>query len=298
MLPIVAEKVQGEKVSIYNAAVHAKHPLNGLRLTNSTKLHLMQGPITVFDGGSYAGDTQIEDLPPGTERLISYAVDLDTEVVPTTKGKPNEIVSLKIARGVLQVTNKTERETVFTVKNSGRKEAKVLIEHPLDPSWKLITPEKPTEKTRDRYRFAVAAPVGKPVEWKVAEEQLNYMSLGLTNIDDGSLVVYLRSKTISDAVRKAIEDVRARNAEIQQLRTKHAQLEQQIRVIGEEQSRIRQNMSSLRDPNSELHQRYVKKFGEQEDAIEKLRADSLELQMQIDAKARDLADFVTGLNVS
>ncbi|MBL9083637.1 MAG: hypothetical protein JNK76_17610, partial [Planctomycetales bacterium] len=298
MLPIVAETVKGEKVSIFNAAVHPKHPLNGLRLTNSTKLHLMQGPITVFDDGSYAGDAQIEDLPAGSERLISYAVDLDTEVVQRVEGKPNQIVALKIVRGVLQVTNKTERETSFTVKNSGRKEAKVLLEYPLDPSWKLTAPEKPAEKTRDRYRFAVAAPVGKPVELKVAEEQLNYMSLGLTNIDDGSLLVYLRSKVISDEVRKAVEEVRSRNAALQELRTKHANVEQQIRVIGEEQSRIRQNMSSLRDPNSELHQRYVKKFGEQEDAIEKLRIESLELQQQIDAKTKELADFVAGLNVS
>src|SRR5690606_2346619 len=75
MLPIVNGSVVGKKVSIYNPQVQAKHPLNGLRLTNSTGLHLMQGPITVFDGGVYAGDARIEDLPPGEERLISYALD-------------------------------------------------------------------------------------------------------------------------------------------------------------------------------------------------------------------------------
>ncbi len=48
----------------------------------------MQGPITVFDDGAYAGDAQIEDLPPGTERLISYALDLDTEVAPESKSAP------------------------------------------------------------------------------------------------------------------------------------------------------------------------------------------------------------------
>ena len=52
MLPIVNGSVQGEKLSIYNPAVQAKHPLNGLRLKNNTELHLMQGPITVFDEGA------------------------------------------------------------------------------------------------------------------------------------------------------------------------------------------------------------------------------------------------------
>ena len=91
--------VKGEKVSIYNAGVQAKHPLNGLRLTNSTDLHLMQGPITVFDGGAYAGDAKIEDLPPGTERLISYALDLNTEVAPGSQGPARAIAERQARQG-------------------------------------------------------------------------------------------------------------------------------------------------------------------------------------------------------
>src|SRR5262249_7257016 len=89
MLPIVNAAVEGTKVSIYNQRVHAKHPLHGVRLRNATALHLLQGPITVFDGGVYAGDARIEDLPPGQERLISYALDLKTEGEPVGRlGKP------------------------------------------------------------------------------------------------------------------------------------------------------------------------------------------------------------------
>src|SRR5207249_3211841 len=56
MLPIINDSVEGKKVSIYNSQVDPKHPLNGIELKNSSKLHLMQGPVTVFDGGVYAGD--------------------------------------------------------------------------------------------------------------------------------------------------------------------------------------------------------------------------------------------------
>ena len=53
MLPIVNASVEAQKVSIYNESVQRKFPLNGLRLKNTTGMHLMQGPITVFDAGSY-----------------------------------------------------------------------------------------------------------------------------------------------------------------------------------------------------------------------------------------------------
>src|SRR6185503_14906449 len=64
MLPIVNQAVEGKKVSIYNPSVHVKYPLLGLKFKNTTGLHLMQGPITVFESNSYAGDSRILDLQP------------------------------------------------------------------------------------------------------------------------------------------------------------------------------------------------------------------------------------------
>src|SRR4029077_1778389 len=69
MLPIVSTDVEAAKVSIYNERTLAKHPLLGMRLKNTTGVHLMQGPITVFDKNTYAGDSRIMDLQKGEERL-------------------------------------------------------------------------------------------------------------------------------------------------------------------------------------------------------------------------------------
>src|SRR5262249_12940077 len=68
MLPIVGKDVEGQRVSIYNPGVQAKHPLLGLRFKNTSGLHLNQGPITVFEGSTYAGDTRVLDVQPNEER--------------------------------------------------------------------------------------------------------------------------------------------------------------------------------------------------------------------------------------
>ena len=101
MLPIVNQDVEGTKVSIYNQGVHAKFPLLGLRFKNSTPLHLMQGPITVFEGQTYAGDARILDLQPKEERLLSYAIDLGTEVEPVVKNPAERITKIKLNKGIL-----------------------------------------------------------------------------------------------------------------------------------------------------------------------------------------------------
>ncbi len=163
MLPIMNDSLEGKKVSIYNSGVHAKHPLNGIELKNTSDLHLMQGPVTVFDGGVYAGDAQLADLPPGSERLLSYALDLDVEVAPTSDARPQHLVSARIEKGVLFANYKQSRTNSYRLKNASNKEKTVLVEHPIDTSWELLSPE-PTEKTRGVYRFAVAVKPGEPAD--------------------------------------------------------------------------------------------------------------------------------------
>ena len=135
MLPIVNQNVAGQRVSIYNRNVQAKHPLHGLKLKNTTGFDLMGGPLTVFEEGSYAGDAQINTLSSGAERLISFAIDLDTEVAVSSRSVPETLLSVRIVKGTLISTVSLRSESNYTVKNSDNRSRSVLLEHPLNPDW-------------------------------------------------------------------------------------------------------------------------------------------------------------------
>ena len=297
MLPIVNDSVEGEKVSIYNASVHAKHPLNGLRLKNTTDLHLMQGPITVFDDGAYAGDAQIQDLPPGSERLVSYAMDLDTEVAPSLEGEPERLLSVRLIKGNLEAKRKLGRKQSYVIKNSGKNKKNVLIEYPLVQGWELVEPKEPTEKTRGMYRFAVPAEPGKPANLTIREEQTVSQQYGLSNMDHNMILFYVNSKVVSDKVREALQEVIKRKNELASLAAKRSQLQTAVQVIFEEQTRIRQNMEQL-PKDSDLFRRYVTKFNEQEDSVEGLRK-QIETATAEEQKARESLDkFLSDLDVT
>jgi hypothetical protein len=296
MLTIVNGSVQGEKVSIYNQSVQARHPLSGLKLKNTTGLHLMQGPITVFDGGAYAGDAQIHDLQPDSERLISYALDLDTEVVPETKGYPDVLSSVKITKGVMETRTKLARSTSFTVKNSGRKAKPVLVEYPIEPGWDLVTPKEPTEKSRDVYRFSVAAEPGKPASLEIKEERTTRQEFAVNNLDEANIRYYLAAPVVSTKVKEALTEVIRRKAAIQVLATKRAQLSGQIQAIDQEQNRIRQNMAQL-DKTNELYSRYVKKLTQQEDEVDKLKQDVASTLAEETRLIQELDKYLIELNL-
>jgi hypothetical protein len=173
MVPIVNKGVEGSKVSIYNAAVHAKFPLLGLRLKNTTGHPLMQGPITVYEDNVYAGDTRILDLQSDEERLVSYAIDLGTEVAPASKSSPSPQMTFKIGGNNLTAHFKVRETTTYAIKNRSTQDRLVLLEHPIRNDWKLVVQDKKesVEKSRDMYRFPVKVAAGKAVSFPVKEEQ-------------------------------------------------------------------------------------------------------------------------------
>ena len=297
MLPIVAETVEVEKVAIYDERVLAKHPLAGLRLVNSTKLNLMQGPLTVFEAGGYAGDARIEDMAPGSERLLSYAIDLDVEVNPRNQSQADEMLAVKVVKGTLVVTRKATRKKVFEIKNSGSKPVKMLVEHPRDGgNWKLVAPEKTAETTRDRYRFAVLAEPGKPATLEVVEEQPGEQRIALSNIDAGQIGIFVQSKVPSQRIKDALGQVLAKKRAIEEIVRTKQEKEREIQVVEQEQNRLRQNMANL-DRTNDLYLKYVRKMTEQEDRVDVLRKEITALIQKEQAARRELDDFLQQLEL-
>src|SRR6185437_1315053 len=72
LLPLVNQEVTGQRVSIFNEKIHGKFPLRGLKFKNTTAQNLMQGPVSVYEAGVYAGDARLPDLQANEERLLSF----------------------------------------------------------------------------------------------------------------------------------------------------------------------------------------------------------------------------------
>ncbi|MEM8944540.1 MAG: hypothetical protein AAGD11_05090 [Planctomycetota bacterium] len=296
MLPIVNQTVEANKLSIYNRTVHIKYPLNGIRLKNTSNLHLMQGPITLFDGGVYAGDGRIAALPPGEERLVSYAMDLDVEVMPSAKASSNRLTSVKIVNGMLQAQQNYLRTWSYAIKNSSDQEKSVLIEHPIDARWKLAGDNVPDETTRSHYRFAADIEPGHTTQLAIEERRTGTQVINLQNSNDSRYAFYIKAQEVDDEVKQALLDYQRRRSAVMELTRQLDDRKSQLTTIDKEQARIRQNMQQL-PQESDLYRRYIKKFTEQEDKVEQLNAEMRELQEEIIVKENELRTALEGLNI-
>jgi hypothetical protein len=295
LLPIVGKDVEATRVSIYNERTQPKFPLLGLRLKNTSGLHLMQGPVTVFEGSTYAGDARIADLQPNEERLLSYAVDLGTEVKPEVAADSGRLTHLKAVKGVLHSTTKLREKKTYTVKNRNPQDRTVLIEHPVRPEFKLVSKDKPAETARDVYRFELKVPAGKSATQTVMEERDVGSALLLSNSPDEQVRVFLQSPAVSEKVKAGLKKAQELRWEWGKTQREVAEQQRQLQAITEDQTRLRANLREV-PQSSPLHQRYLDKLGKQEDEVEKYRADIQKLQAQEHARKKALDDFLAAFS--
>ncbi len=277
MLPIVAKEIEATRVSIYNERTQAKFPLLGVKVKNTSGMHLNQGPITVFDGSNYAGDARILDLQPNEERLLSYAIDLGTEVNPVPSSDNGRLTVVKAVKGIVYTTTRVRESKTYTIVNRNDAERLVLIEHPVRNDFKLIETDKPAETASDFYRFQVKVPAGKNEKQVVTEERIIKSSVLLTNLDDNNIRIFINNPITSAKVKDGLNDAMKLRWAMAKTQQEIGELQRQLNVITQDQVRLRANLKEM-PATAAAYKRYLEKFDLQETQIEKYQADIKKLQ--------------------
>jgi len=296
MLPIVTDDIVAERVSIYNQSVLAKHPLYGARIRNTTGKHLLQGPITVLDDHSYAGDAQIDNVPPGQERLISYGIDLEMRVNAANRRQENNIQTGRLVKGVLQLTRKQVVMQDYLVENLSQKAKDVIVEHPFQTEWKLVETPKPMETTDSLYRFRDSVPAGKTRTLTVKEEGVQGETIAILPADLGQLEFYSRSGEIPAGVREALIKTMGLKSALLDSQRQIQQRQKELSEISQEQKRIRDNMNTVTQ-SSQYYTRLLGKLNDQESRIEKLQGEIDRWQRTYDQQRKELETYLLNTTV-
>ena len=295
MLPIITDSVEVERVSIYNAEVLASNPLNGVLLNNTTGKHLLQGPVTVLDKGSYAGDARIDNVGPGQHRFLSYGIDLDV-AVNTKRSETNSVTTATIRKGLLILTRRLTSSVEYSADNKSGKEKTLVVEHRVRPGWKLVDSPTLMEQTPAFYRFKGIASANKISRLVVKDEYPQLETIALVDANLDMLASYKSNLEIPKTVRDAI-------AKAAQLRQAVADADrdinvraQQINDITVEQTRIRENMKTVA-PSTQYYERLLSKLNEQESSIEGLQRERAAITIKRDAARKDFDDYLTTLTI-
>ncbi|MEL6797040.1 MAG: DUF4139 domain-containing protein, partial [Planctomycetota bacterium] len=162
MIPILTEAIEGRRVSITSPGDGIDHPMRGLEMTNSSDLKLMPGPVSVYDGGAFAGDAQIGYVGAGDDRMLSFGVDLDVSVERRTQNRRERIERISIRDGVIIKRVFNQVSDRVSIDNADTKRGRtVIVEINALEGWELESETPLYESARGLHRFAVEVDAGQ-----------------------------------------------------------------------------------------------------------------------------------------
>ncbi len=297
MLPIVGKEIEGQKVSIYNQGVQKTHPLLGLKFKNTSGAHLNQGPITVFEGSVYAGDTRILDVNLNEERLVSYAIDLGTEVDPQVGPGTQKITSVKAVRGIVHTMTKFSEEKKYRIINRSQTDRTLLIEHAnrTNQQFKLVDTEKPQEDTPDVYRFQTAVKAGETKTFTVKEEKDAGSTIALTNGAENQIRYVINLAEASPALKQKLTEALAIKGTWDVSLRELNQVVADLQRLNLDQDRIRKNLRET-PKEAEVYATYLKKLSDQEKEIDTLTAKQKTLMSGEFAARKKYEDYLANIS--
>jgi hypothetical protein len=296
MIPIVTDRIEAERVSIYNASVLAANPLNGVRLRNTTGKTLLQGPVTVLDHDKYAGDARIGDLPAGQERLLSYGVDLEMTVLPSAVSEREVVTSARVEKGTLIVERRHEQSQTYVAHNNSDRARVLIIEHPVNEQWEFVDSPVPYESNESVHRFRLEVAAGKGASLPLKERYIYSQSIAIGGSSVGDLLYWSQTGEIPRPVRSALERASHLRGAMDDLERQIAAHTQRIAEISNEQGRLRENMK-IAGQGSQYYERLLGKLNEQESEIERLQRERTDLSGQRDTARGDFEQFVSTLTI-
>lgn len=299
MIPLVDAPLEATKKSVFSGEKALSggtvHPMLCAELTNTSGMKLPAGPITVFDGGSYAGDAMIEFFPEGDRRLIAFGEDLSVSG-SVSANTSKETVSVTISKGVMTISRRNIYTKKYSFRNAGANAKKMVLEHPFSQNATLQEPAKSDEKTDALYRFGFDLPANSEKNFTVKEQSPVQETVLLSQLGQDSFLLYSSSGEIPANIKAALAKAAEFRKSVENAKSKLAELDAQKRDKLAEQERIRLNLGAA-GSDSVQGKEYLKKLSSSDAEIESLSgAIAVARKGVLDAQAA-YDNYLSGLTV-
>jgi hypothetical protein len=291
MFPIVNADVEGEKVAIWSPRTRDLRPRTGLLLTNTSGRTLAPGAFTVIDTGTFAGEGLTETIHPGERRLLSYGLDLAMTVATLPSRGQERVERVVVRDGVIRWHVRSQAEVVYRATSQHATPRTVVIEHPVEPHYALVAGHAPPmESTASFHRFRITVPARSSRELVVRTEKPEQTTVAIdSRLGRDRIALWVRERRIDAATERSLAPVIDGFEEIQGLATRAARIDDEVKTLFLDQTRVRENLAKLGQgpEESTLRLRYVRRLEEQEQRLDALRADKTRLDAaRIDAERR------------
>lgn len=278
-----------------------KFAFNAVRIRNPSKYTLDAGPFTIYAKGQFLGEGLSEAILPNGTAFIPYALDRSVVVEPEVTNREEIQRLVTIQRGVVNTETRRIRRNAVTISNRGERSAQVFVRHKVATGFKLTkSSAAKVEKLNGAHLFSVDVPAGEAVEL-VIEEWTPLMKTVDIRTDAGirDVALFLRTGSVSPALRKQLEGVISAHKSAVNLEQKIDLLDEQMGVFRTRIDEINLQLMSLKKvpQAAKLRGHLAKKMEEISNELQVATLENTNLKSKLMTLRIDLQDRLAELTL-
>ena len=296
MVPILQTRLAYRKERIYNGRKHPVNPVITARFKNDTGLTLERGPLTVVEGGEYAGEAILPFTSPGTDIFLAYAIDLGVKVTEAPAAE-QVLVAVNLQNRMLSIQEYNVQRVVYTVENRNDQPVEVLVEHPRLPEYQPFDTPDAVETTAESYRHLVRAKPHGTVTFTAQQRRLVARREEIRNQRGGQLQRWLRDRVLDAETYAVLERILAQYDKIAEHEADIKRNETRRQEIFNQQKQVQGNLANLRDQGEEgqLRARYTRTLNQLEDDLLQLRERDEALRQAVAQAKQQIDEILSSL---
>ena len=297
MIPLTLAALPAEKYSVFSSIPHNQsvNPKFCISIENTSGLKLPAGPITVFDGGEYAGDALLEFLPESEKRLIAYGDDI--EVTGSRREASSQTVeTVKMADGIMTTSYRHVKSTSYLIKNADKKERAVIVEHIKNGGFDLTTKQALVETTANKYRFKCKAAGNTGIELKVEESRIYQSKQKIFDMNSNVFISYTTNSEMPEKIQKAFASIITEKEKVTAEEKTLKTLQDRQTEITKEQDRVRKNLEAV-GSESQQGKAFLTKLLKLESELENLKTDIISAAERVNKAQQNFIAFVKNIKI-
>ena len=155
----------------------------------------------------------------------------------------------------------TEERITSTYRARNENAAQTIVEHRMQPGWKLAEGQTPVESTVNAQRFRMVLPSRQETVFEVREVRQGTATVTVGNVDPLFIARLAKTGISAAALERELKPVLDKKAELSVIERRLAALNERTVIVGD-QERLRENMKALRGSSEEkqLLQRYTRQL--------------------------------------
>jgi hypothetical protein len=234
---------------------------------------------------------------PGQDEAPYYQVIDGIRVKPLLRSQPQELLSLKIAKGVLQAEYRQRESKTYFIQNNSSHDHAFTVDHLIPSGWKRLDGQGKDQAGPTVYRFKLDVKSGKTNHEEVTEERVfQDKTRVLKTVDDDVLRQLLAHPAPGAKVKDALQQVLDKRDKLATVKQELATLKQEHKLLVDDQARVREALLVI-PQSSEHYKDFVTKFVAMEKNIENLQKAIRTSEAQLLKLQQEYDTFVTALTV-